>query len=284
MTNVYDIFRSVQNKRKTCYDNRSAAFILEGKISQNIYHKRLNKDIKAALVFNDKEGPDEVSVFTLIEDDLQKADYFIFDNVNYLVYENVKQTDQDMNHKKQKAVECNVTFNVNGSSYNAFFVSTMRRRNSPSFQGRQGILPDEAPLMIVPKTLGIQIGTSFTIEGKPWKVIDYDDITNSGISYLYIERSYQKKSEIAQEPEEKIFIGEGETFEQSAAQEFSLKPMVEYTFSTEDGHFASTPRVQVIKRTLKSVAFKVPFGIEEVTITTKDENSGEIAKTYQVVL
>ena len=283
MSNVYEIFRRVQKNKKACYDNRSAAFILEGKISQDIYHKRRNRSIKSALVFNDKEGPDEVTVFTFIKDDLQKSDYFIHNDVNYLVYEDVKQTDKDISHKKQKALECNIVFSVNGTSYNAFFVSTMRRKNNPSFQGRQGVLPDETPLMIVPKSLGIKIGTLFTVEGKPWKVIDYDDITNSGISYLYIERSFISKSEKIDEVLEPTFIDEEEVFEQSAAQGLSLKPMVQYTFDTEGAHFASTPRVQVVSRSMTAITFKVPFGIEEVQITTKKD--GELVEhTYEVVL
>ena len=35
----------------------------------------------------------KVIVYTLLEDDLLKGDYFVYDSVNYLVYEQNKLTD-----------------------------------------------------------------------------------------------------------------------------------------------------------------------------------------------
>ena len=300
MSNVYDIFRRVQEKRKDCYDNRSAAFILEGKISQDIYHKRLNKDIKAALVFNDKEGPDDVIVFSFIKDDLGKSDYFVFDDVNYLVYENVKLTDKDVNYKKQRAVECNVSFTHKDTIYKGYFLSSLRRTNDPDFKGREGLIPDEGPLLILPSSVSLNINDRFNIESKPWKIVEYDNITNKGITYFYLERDYvrniSEEEEIIEEDiviienEEEITQGsEEEEFgiqalsEPSADEELSLRPMTEYTFTTEGGFFASTPRVDLISRTLTKVIFKIPFGVSQVTISTKN-NGNEIEETYKVVI
>ena len=74
--NVYEIFRDIQKKKENCNDRGSAAFIIEGGLSQDIYHRRNKRAIPAALVFNHKEGPDELTVFTLLKDDLFKSDYF----------------------------------------------------------------------------------------------------------------------------------------------------------------------------------------------------------------
>ena len=300
MSNVYDIFRRVQEKRKDCYDNRSAAFILEGKISQDIYHVRLNKDIKAALVFNHKEGPDDVITFSLISDTLMKSDYFVFDDVNYLVYEDVRLTDKDVNYKKQRAVECNVSFSHNGVDYKGYFVSSLRRTNDPNFKGREGIVADEGPLLILPGSVSLDINDFFSIEGKPWKIVEYDGITNKGITYFYLERDYvrniSEEEEIVEENiviienEEEITQGsEEEEFgiqalsEPSAAEELSLRPMVDYTFTTEEGFFASTPRVDLVSRSLTKVIFRIPFGISQVTISTRKDGK-PVDETYRVVI
>jgi len=116
-TNIYDNFRSIQGVKKECYDKRSAAFINTGRLSQDIIHKRLDEEIKAAIVITYKEGPDETYIYTYISDDLMKGDYFVYNSVNYLVYEDVKLTDKDVDYKKQKAVECNVSFTHNSITY-----------------------------------------------------------------------------------------------------------------------------------------------------------------------
>jgi len=96
MSNIYDTFRGVQAKKTSCYDERSAAFITEGNTSRNITHVRLNDIIKAAVVFDDEEGPDEAFVYTLEEDNLLRADYFTLDTYYYLVYEDVKLSFEDI--------------------------------------------------------------------------------------------------------------------------------------------------------------------------------------------
>lgn len=108
--NVYDIFRSIQNKKTACYDKRSAAFIIDGALSIDITHVRRNADLKAAMVFKHKEGPDDTIVYTLKDDQLLKSDYFTYNGAYYLVYEEDKSTDESLIYRKQRAVECNVSF------------------------------------------------------------------------------------------------------------------------------------------------------------------------------
>jgi len=296
MTNIYDNFRSVQTKRTECYDKRSAAFISTGKLSQDIYHVEGDAYIKAALVFNYKEGPDEVVAFTYVEDDVSKADYFTYDNVYYLVYENVKLTDNDITYKKQKAVECNITFNFNNVVYNGYFTSSKRTITDNDFVGKTAIMPDETPLLILPSNL-LEIGNQLTIGGKPWKVMEYDSITNAGITYVYLERDYlpEVTGEVIETETDYMTITdytqpadvlEDPAYVQDApgVSALSLNPMTEYTFTTVDAYFVTSPRVEIISRKSTEVVFRVPYGISEVSITIKD-GTGLIGPTiYEVVL
>jgi hypothetical protein len=167
MSNVYDTFRSVQQKRTTNYDHRSAAFITVGKLAKKITHKRRDEEISAALVFRHDEGPDEVLVYSFIEDQLEKGDYFVFENNDYLVYEENRLSDPDINHKKQRAVECNVLFDFENEQYRGYFKSTLRRYNDENFEGRQVLVPEEKPLLMLPSTAILTINDEFLIEGKP---------------------------------------------------------------------------------------------------------------------
>lgn len=291
MSSIYDIFRSVQEKRDTCYDERSAAFIIEGAMSKNIYHSRLEKTIPAALVFSHKEGPDEVIVYTLLEDDLLKGDYFVYDSVNYLVYEQNKLTDTDIIYKKQKAVECNVSFLFSGETFVGYYKSSVRGSEDPSFEGRQLLMPDETPLLILPTNDTITVNSEFIIEGKPFRVIEYDHITNKGITYYYLERGIIRRTEAeanktttmsATQPT--IVIQENQPVVQDQdSEQLILRAMVEYTFLTEDAVFSATPAVELIQRKRNEIKFKVPFGIGEVAITTKIDGLN-VQKLYKVVI
>lgn len=262
--NVYDIFRAVQNKRTTNYNERSAAFIVDGKLSKTVYHKRRRRKISAGVVFQNKEGPDEVIVYTFNKDKLQKGDYFIYDDVNYLVYEQDKLTDENINHRKQRAVECNVSFKLGEESFLGYFVSTMRRYNKEEFQGRQLLNPEEKPLLILPTNNILTISSEFLIEKKPWRVVEYDYITNKGITYYYLERGIIRNVQ-EEESAEPMLMPLNSSVELPA-----LEALTEYTFETTDGVFSSTPAVEIIKKTSSTVTFTIPFGIEEVTIFTSE--------------
>lgn len=299
--NVYDVFRTVAKKRATCFDTRSAAFITQGKLSKDIYHKRRKKNIKAGLVYRYQEGPDEAIVYTFKKDDLKKGDYFVYDHTDYLVYEDQKLVDENVDHKKHRAVECNVSFIFKENIYKGYFVSTMRRKSDPDFEGKQVLMPDEMPLLILPKNNALTINSIFFIgdeeDKKPWKVIEYDSITNKGITYYYLERDFTRNEIEETQAENFLFIEEDFTQEPDPMiqafsfgledseenKELALRPLVDYYFSTEDAFFSATPKIDVIKREKTKIHFQVPFGISEVAISTRT-NGIDVEKFYKVIL
>lgn len=286
--NIYDTFRGIQEKRKQCYDERSAAFIEHGKMSKDIIHKRLDKDIKAAVVFSDKEGPDEVIVFSFIEDDLQKSDYFIYKDTNFLVYEDIRLTDDDINYKKQRAVECNVMFTFEKDNYIGYYKSALRGSEDPDFVGKEIVIPKETPLLILPTNNKITINSEFVIEEKPFKVSEYDNITNKGITYYYLERSYNKNIPTVETTEENKTIDGLMGTNVIGATDAVLEPkilraMTEYIFETENAYFAASPKIEVSARTRNQITFRVPFGISQVLIDIKRD--GEVvSESYKVVI
>lgn len=282
--NVYDVFRTVSKKRATCFDTRSAAFIMQGKLSKDIYHKRKNKIIKAGLVYRYQEGPDEAIVYTFKKDDLRKGDYFVYDHVNYLVFEDQRLVDESVDHKKHRAVECNVSFEFEEETYKGYFLSSLRRKQKPDFEKKELLMPNEMPLLILPTNLKITINSRFRIESKYWEVKEYDEISNKGITYYYIDRYVKETSK-----EEEVipvfdFVPEEVDILQSEVNgQNTLRPEIEYIFDTEDFYFASNPKVEIILREKNRIGFKIPFGISTISIETK-ELGVIIDKTYSVVL
>jgi len=295
--NVYDIFRDVQEKRSTTYNQRSAALIIDGKMSKQIYHKRIDKTIPAALLFSQDEGPDEIWVFSFIKDHLQKGDYFTYEDNNFLIIEENKLFDPDINHKKQKAVECNVSFTINNQIFNGYFQGGMRRIQKKDFENDVLLQPQENPLLILPSSAPLEINSEFMIEGKPWRVIEYDKISNKGLGYFYLERGINYTTEEVSQvqmtlnilPESDPVVQEPEPMLRSFAapeepiNENALYSMVEYKFSTENAYFVTTPKVDIISRKKTEVTFKVPFGIEQVSISTRS-NGVNVEKFYKVVV
>jgi hypothetical protein len=195
-------------------------------------------------------------------------------------------TDDDITYKKQKAVECNVSFNIDNKVFIGYFLSSLRRKDNPDFEGRQLLMPDEMPILILPTNNDITINTHFEIEGKYWNVVEYDNISNKGITYYYIERYFKevKPNETIEEETIPEIIENEELIAQEVTEdEFALRQMVEYVFSTEDAYFAATPAVEIISRQAVQIKFKIPFGIEEIVISTKI-NGTIVDKIYKVVL
>lgn len=283
--NIYDIFRTTSKKRATSFNTRSAAFITEGRLSKDIFHKRKNKFIKAGLTYQYKEGPDEVIVYTFEKDQLRKGDYFVYNNLNYLIFEDQKLTDEKVNHKKQRALECNVSFEFKGTIYKGYFLSSLRRRQMPNFQGKEILMPNEMPLLILPSNSTITVNDTFKIKSKYWEVKEYDEITNDGITYYYVERFVKETSKEEELIPEFNFIQEEARIIQSEIinELSSLRPETNYIFDTEDFFFTSDPKVDIISRSKDKIEFRVPFGIETVWIETK-ENEAIILKEYSVVL
>ena len=273
MTNIYDTFRGVQAKKTSCYDDRSAAFITEGLVSHDIVHVRKSETIKAAITFNNEEGPDEALVYTFKNDELLKSDYYTYNDNYYLVYENVKMSDEGVNWKKQKSLECNISFEISNEIVRGYFLSSLRSAKFNTLEKNKIITPDQTGLLIVPSRSDLLIGTEIKLGNKGWKIKDYDSISNSGVSYIYMERS------ILENTEDDIL----EPHEEEPQSNNILNPMVEYNFDTQNAYFNTSVPVNILQRSPFNIKFSVPFGIDEITITTLDDSLNEITRTYEVI-
>lgn len=282
MANIYDIFRGVQSKKDTCYDETSAAFVIEGNVSNEVTHVRLNQQKQVALIFNDKEGPDDAFIFSKKQkntlNNFKKGDYFIYDGTYFLIYEDVKLSNKELPFIKQRAVECNVIFNVNSTNYYGAFFSTMRKMLENDLVKSSVLVADERPIIVVPKNSAFVTGISFMIENKPWIVNDYDNITNKGITYLYLEK-YIVKNQTVLPIQPLMALGAAEALDETP----TLIALVENTLETYGAFFAAVPKVEILERKKNSVKFSVPFGIDEVLISTKND-SGQIIETYYKVV
>jgi len=162
-----------------------------------------------------------------------------------------------------------VSFIIGTTTHRAYFLSTLRAEEDPLLK-KNIVVSQEAPLVIVASTSSFNVGTPIMIEEKPFKIKEFDAITNRGITYLYLERNYITTTTIP-------------TPAPTPALN-TLNNMTEYTFTTKDGYFAATPKITILDKRLTSVKFIIPYGINSVVISIKNNEDVVIETTYSVVL
>lgn len=301
MSNFYDKYRKIQQRRQDCRDEWSAAFLSEGGVAVKVTNYRLGEEENAGLIINDKEGPDDVILFSnkkrYKDEEFVKGDYFIWENTFYLIYEDVKLVNKELKYKKQRAVECNVTFKLKSLNMIGAFISTLRRLTSTEqIRDASTLLALENPLLIIPRIDMELVGERMVIGGKPWRISDYDSITNLGVTYLYLEKDVLTENEIPVYKTEEDYslyrdddLGDWDStgFEIYSVgpeeEEQILYALKEYTFDTKDGYFAAVPSVDIVKRTRSQVTFMIPFWGEEVFIQIKNQNDKIEETIYRVV-
>lgn len=270
----YDFFRERAKQNECCRIKYESAFIIDGSAATTIFHVRTNNKRQAALTIDEKEGPNTTLVFTddlQSEQNLRKGDYFIWRDKYYFVYENCDIV-REVGYIKQRAYQCNVDFVINNETYFGYYVSSLRSYVDTELEQKLNISDKEKPILILPFVDGIEVGLKLVISGKPYKIIDFDLITNDGICYASLERDFIDKSDniAAQEDETDI-------------ESLVLKAGDIVTLSIEYGYFKTDVKVDVIKRTISEVQFVVPFGINQLIVYTKDKNKMDIKTEYKVV-
>lgn len=275
--NNFGLFRKRMKNEACCRVNYETSFITEGAAPIKIHILRLDEDRDATMVFSDAEGPDAALVFTpkqqIDDDNLLKTDYYTWDNKMFFVYEDVMIA-RKVAYIKQRAYQCNAKVTVldceySGEERGGYFISSLRSYVDTELQQKINVSDKEKPVLVMPYVTWVRNGRKLEIGGKPWKIIDYDSITNPGIVYISLERDFFKK---------------GHDVLDESNDDYNLKAGVEYTFDTQDGYFNSSSPLTIKLRTANQIVFEIPFGIEEITIETKNFAGKIEQQIYKVVV
>lgn len=268
----YKLFRTRMNNEAECMRKFETSFITNGAAPMVIHIMRLDEDRDATMVFTDTEGPDTAIVFTPKQtnaiSNLLKTDYYIWEDKMFFVYEDVI-IPREVNYIKQKVYQCNAKVFVDGEDKECggYFISSLRSYVDTEFQQKINVSDKEKPILILPRQEWVKYGAKVVIGDKPWKIVDYDAITNPGIAYISLERSFISKS--------------FDIVEYNNCNE--LKAGIEYSFSTLQGFFNSSSPLVIKSRKAKEVVFEVPYGLKEVEISVQQED-GIVTKKFKVVV
>lgn len=274
--NNFNLFRTKMDNEARCRQKFETRFITEGAAPIKIHILRLDVDRDATMVFNDAEGPDAAIVFTPKQcdrlDNLLKQDYYTWDNKMYFVFEDIVIA-REVNYIKQRAYQCNAKVTVLKSqddyyyeqTFGGYFISSLRSYVDTELQQKINVSDKERPILIMPMQEWIAVGTKVEIGGKPWKIIDYDSITNPKIAYISLERDFFKKG--------------NDMVEDPKCNE--LQAGFDYTFNTQDGYFNSSSPLNIKSRNEHEIVFSIPYGTESIEISTR-KNGKEYKRSYIV--
>lgn len=267
----FNAFRTKVETNSNCIANYESAFIIEGTSAVTIYSLRLQAHKQAAIIITDKEGPDTSLVYTFKErakeHELLKGDYYIWNDNTFLVYEDV-QVVLNTKYKKQKSYQCNVEVQYENCTCCGYFVSSLAKYVDTNLQGNLNITDNDKPILILPHFDWVKIGAQIKIKNKPYKIIEFDSFTNSGIAYCSLDRDF-----ISVQPDIEVPVVDN-----------ILIAGIEQELDIKFGYFNSSCKVEIIEKTYDKIRFIIPYGVNEITITTKDENESDIINIYKVVV
>ena len=280
---MYNTFRRKQAAEQNCLTQAEAAFITEGSSAVVIYSLRLRATKNAGLIITDRDGPDSNLVYTLkervTEQELLKGDYYTWNDNLYFVYEDVALVHKAP-YKKQKSYQCNVGFKYNNQCYYGYYVASLTKYVDTTLQMKLNITDNDKPILILPQFDWIKVGVKIIIEGKPYKIIDYDYITNKGIAYCSLDRDFVDKYA-------DITPGDDSSYDDSGSEpvgELTLIAGIIQNISTCFGYLVANQQIDIISRLYDIVQIVVPFGVTTINIATKNI-SGQIINTeYKVVM
>jgi hypothetical protein len=267
----------------------NAEFIETHASSTVITHNRISEDIKAVLTRDHKEGVDEVILFTKyaaeIEDNLVVGDYIVHDSQTYLIFMEFKLPAKFIGiFKKYRIIECNFQLKVDNIAQYAAYIGSLARfvnMSSESFGDVSLGIEQYKPVVITKNNTGLTVGKRFLLGTEAFEIIALDRLSNAGIMYVSVNAVPYNATL------DNLNTGTAVTAPtpiENTTGNLILRQGESKTVTTNAGYIFLDPVAKITSRTLTSVTFAVPFGIEAIQVVTKDVGGNLVTTNYQVVV
>jgi hypothetical protein len=277
----YDTFKNRTSSKTDVLNRKTTEFIENSASSVDATRLSDTSTIKAVIISERKEGPDETILFTYATDALTVGEFIQYRNKTYLLYSEYEVIFSDQ-FKKHKLLECNVELKWDGHTQKAYYASSLRSYSVLNDQGTS--IPYEfsgqKPIIVTKENTNIKPGTRFIILGEGFVVSDMDKISNQGIYYISVEES-PVYADIDDVPNDTTITIPAPTNVIAGDEVVSGDELI---VATNFAYISFDEDVEIISKSVNSVTVEVPFGIDTLTIYTKD-GAGDIVTTqYKVVI
>ncbi len=289
MANKFSNFRARTLAETNTDNNLNAEFIDTHASSTVITHSRISEDIKAVLTINQKEGVDEVILFTKpfddSDDNVTVGDYITHDGDIYLVFMEYKLPSKVKNvYKKHKLIECNVTIKVDSISQRGAYIGSLARFVNMTEESVSGFslgVEQYKPVVVTKNNTSLTVGKRFLLGTEAFEIVALDRKSNAGIMYLSLNATTINATTDNLNTETAITPSNPS---ENATNATTLRQGTTHTVTTNFGYVFFDPVVNIISRNLTSVTFEVPFGITALQVNTKNISGAVVTTNYTVVV
>ena len=274
--NSFDRFQEKNKIRAKAIDGGSSRFIENGYNSRIITNIQNNTKLHAAIV-NEQEK-DSAYIYTHLNEPLNIGSVWEAKSLYFLITEEIIIM-KDVQWHKYLAMLCNCNFD----GVWGYFKGPEETFINIALQQTSYITSLQKPLIILPENT-IHFGDKIVIKNRPFLVQEIDNISVPGISYCSLQPT---TISIADKQEDKSFyIVTASQYKNTSKENTNnikyFYPNKEYIETTTDGYFITkNTNINIINRTADKVIFSIPFGIQEVNITTNKDGE-EVTITYRL--
>lgn len=267
--NAYERFRRLHTVKNNCLRSKTSLFIENHESSTTIVVDRTEESIPAVIVMTAADGPDNAYLYVYDEADIMRGDYFTWNEEEKFFVLDKERIIKDVDYHKYKVLECNVLVN---NSFWAYFKGNMTSFKNTTLKSNGYEQVTSQPLLIAPINSELKLNGYITINDQNWRVVDADRDTINGIGYYYVEKDLNSRN-LENDMDELEENGEAPT----ATTWYKGQTV---SVVTEKGYIKADKNIQIIKRTVTSVTFKL---LESGVIHVAVQESGEIKEhTYTV--
>lgn len=260
-------FQDINQKRGIANQQTDTRFIMKGYPS--ILIKSVDTDEELAACVVNHQEKDSAYIYTRKESPIEVGSVWGAKGLKWLISEEIIII-KDVNWHKYAALLCNVE--VNGLW--GYFISPERKHVAVSLRDEVLLQSQQKPILVLGAD-ALGIGDKFIIKDRAWMVQEKDNLAGV-VYYSLVATTINKGEDYQVEVDTRVApqIVEDD-------DPLTFTPGQEVVVNTEGGVFkVNCSSVEVISRTANEVVFIVPFGVDEVEVTTLLD--GElITETYR---
>ena len=267
--NSFERFKNKQRRRDSANEHYNAQFIFNA-YNSTIIH---NEDVELQAAVVSKQEKDQGYIYTHYNDTLEVGSVWETNNLHWLIIEEIISI-KDTDYHKYFALLCNVDLGITWG----YFKSRLGIYNEQD----TALQSQQEPQITLPGSL-LDFQDKIVLNGRPWIVQEYDSISTPGITVYSLQASTISKEE-TQDRNSYIVDVERVAPELVVDEPVVIEPdkleighNVPVTLTTTGGYFKYMGNVKVIKRSATEVTFSLPFGVDEVEVSVKQ--NGEVV-TY----
>lgn len=266
--NSFERFKNKQRRRNAANEHYNAQFIFNAYNSTIINND--NDEVEAAVV--SKQEKDCGYIYTHFDTTLDIGSVWEVNNLHWLIIEEIVSI-KDTDYHKYYALLCNVDLGITWG----YFKSRLGIRNEQD----TALESTQEPQITLPGSM-LTFTDKIVLNGRPWIVQEYDSISNPGITVYSLQATTISKDETQDKASYIVDVVRAEP--EVTTEEIVVTPTekgighnIPITLTTEGGYLKYQGNIKVIKRTGTEIIFSIPFGVEQVEVSVKQ--NGEVV-TY----